>query len=149
MIVVDKEAFAKETEKLIARFKGISLKARTKVGRALQRVGAVVSTEAKKILGENKSVVTNRLRSSITFRLAADESYVEIGTNVGYAPFVEYGWKYEGFSTRYARGRGRVSTYRERKGGPRVDTAFLRPALARKIAWAREEIRKAVKESVE
>ncbi len=43
--------------------------------------------------GHKPAVRTGRLRGSITWRLAADalSPYVDVGTNVFYAPFVELG----------------------------------------------------------
>lgn len=50
-----------------------------------------ISDQAKKNLTQNKSVDTGTLRRSMTFVFYERDSYAEIGTNVMYAPFVEFG----------------------------------------------------------
>lgn len=58
----------------------------------LMRVGLRVQNEARKLC----PVDTGRLRSSIQATPGRDGRgpYVEVGTNVEYAPFVEYGTRY-------------------------------------------------------
>ena len=50
-----------------------------------------ISDQAKKNLTQNKSVDTGTLRRSMTFVFFERDCYAEIGTNVEYAPFVEFG----------------------------------------------------------
>lgn len=50
-----------------------------------------ISDEAKKNLTTNKSVITGTLRRSMTFVFYKKDIYAEIGSNVEYAPFVEFG----------------------------------------------------------
>jgi len=50
-----------------------------------------ISDQAKRNLTVNKSVVTGTLRRSMTFVFYKRDCYAEIGTNVEYAPFVEFG----------------------------------------------------------
>jgi hypothetical protein len=67
----------------------------------LIRRGIRVQNLAKRIASESSpspagrgpGVVTGRLRASVTYRPGADSisPYVDIGTNVSYAPFLEFG----------------------------------------------------------
>lgn len=50
-----------------------------------------ISDMSKKNLTRNKSVDTGTLRRSMTFIFFERDCYAEIGTNVEYAPFVEFG----------------------------------------------------------
>jgi HK97 gp10 family phage protein len=53
----------------------------------MQKVGWMVEAEAKRLC----PVDTGRLRASITNQVNPIDSSVIIGTNVKYAPYVEYG----------------------------------------------------------
>lgn len=75
------------------------------VARALEKIGLVAERYAKGYA----PVDTGRLRNSISHEVAPDEEAVYIGTNVEYAPYQEFG-------TRYQSG-----------------TPFLRPALERHL----------------
>ena len=55
----------------------------------LPAAGAMVQGEAKRNLRANDSVRTGRLRGSIASIVKSDN--VVVGTNVEYAPYVEYG----------------------------------------------------------
>lgn len=62
--------------------------------RAAVRTGAIrIQGAAKRNLTANGSVITGTLRRSITKRIGSDRDgfTADIGTNVEYAPFVEYG----------------------------------------------------------
>lgn len=61
-------------------------------GRSLATKAALVETAAKRLC----PVDTGNLRSSITHVLGVDGQglYADIGTNVEYAPFVEFGTRY-------------------------------------------------------
>lgn len=63
------------------------------VARDLARRAVRVESRAKVLA----PVDTGRLRSSITWRLGADGGglFAEVGTNVEYAPFQEFGTKYQ------------------------------------------------------
>lgn len=50
-----------------------------------------IADQAKKNLTTNKSVVTGTLRRSMTFVFYKKDCYAEIGTNVEYGPYVEFG----------------------------------------------------------
>ena len=54
---------------------------------ALEAIGAAAEDHAK----EKTPVDTGRLRGSITHAVVSKESAVYIGTNVEYAPYIEYG----------------------------------------------------------
>lgn len=62
------------------------------VGRLLAKKAARVETRAKQLC----AVDTGRLRNSIFFTLDKDGRglYADIGTNVSYAPYVEFGTRY-------------------------------------------------------
>lgn len=74
------------------------------VARDLVRRGIRVEAAAKRRAtgappsqpGQGPGVVTGRLRGSITWRLLADAEgpYVDVGTAVFYAPFLELGTRY-------------------------------------------------------
>lgn len=53
----------------------------------------IASNESPSAPGEGPGVITGRLRNSITWRPGVDSvsPYVDIGTNVFYAPFLELG----------------------------------------------------------
>lgn len=57
--------------------------------RGLMAVGETAVTYAKKSITEQKAVDTGRLRNNINYLVRDDEVY--IGTNVEYAPYVEFG----------------------------------------------------------
>lgn len=57
--------------------------------RALMAIGEKAVDYAKRNLTDNGSVDTGRLRNSITYVI--DNGEVYIGTNVEYAPYVEFG----------------------------------------------------------
>jgi HK97 gp10 family phage protein len=67
-------------------FKQIGYEAQTNVEKALVKAGLLVEREAKL----RAPVDEGRLRNSISSRLI-NSSNVEVGTNVYYAKFVEYG----------------------------------------------------------
>ena len=62
---------------------------RNAVERSLMAIGETAVTYAKKSLTEQKAVDTGRLRNNINYLVRDDEVY--IGTNVEYAPYVEFG----------------------------------------------------------
>jgi len=57
--------------------------------KGLEKCGLKAEGYAKKNLTANKSVDTGNLRNSITHKVAGNDAY--IGTNVEYAPYVEFG----------------------------------------------------------
>lgn len=61
------------------------------VARALEKMGLVAERYAK----EYAPVDTGRLRNSITHEASPDEGAVYIGTNVEYAPYQEFGTRYQ------------------------------------------------------
>ena len=91
--------FINNSEKVLAEFK-------QKVNQALSAVGESVEGHAK----DNCPVDTGRLRASIGYNVQNEELFV--GTNVEYAPYVEYGtgiYAEEG-------GRGTPWGYQDEKG---------------------------------
>lgn len=64
------------------------------VKKALEEIGIEAETHAKEIITEKGAVDTGRLRNSITHQIGETDSKepcVYVGTNVSYAPFVEFG----------------------------------------------------------
>lgn len=55
----------------------------------LEAIGFTAESYAKRNIQDNRSVITGRLLNSITHKVEGDAVY--IGTNVEYAPFVEFG----------------------------------------------------------
>lgn len=62
------------------------------VPRALEIIGQVAERYAKGYA----PVDTGRLRNSISHEVAPDENAVYVGTNVEYAPYQEFGTRYQG-----------------------------------------------------
>lgn len=64
------------------------------VKKALEEIGIEAEGHAKDIITEKGAVDTGRLRNSITHQVGETESKepcVYVGTNVEYAPFIEFG----------------------------------------------------------
>lgn len=86
---MDKE-IEKQVQEAIKEFRKFSESATTNAERVLVQGSLKIEADAKK----NAPVKTGRLRSSITHRLRHDENnnaVVDIGTNVFYAIFKEFG----------------------------------------------------------
>ena len=96
--------------------------------RALVKIGATAERYAKELC----PVDTGDLRNSISFQDVPEEEAVYIGTNIEYAPYIEFG------TGIYAEGGGRTTpwAYRDSKTGEWIWThgskprPFLRPAVA-------------------
>ncbi|GAB2539823.1 HK97 gp10 family phage protein [Rufibacter soli] len=80
----------KGMEKAIAQIGKFRLQKLGAIANELDRAALMVESGAKKNLTINKSVKTNRLRSSIV-RQEYGRWNRTVGTNVEYAPFVEFG----------------------------------------------------------
>lgn len=78
-----------EGREMAEQFRRISRNAENEIERALVSAGAKVVRDAK----INCPVNTGRLQNSIAWRLIdeGNKSVVEVGTNVFYAKFIEYG----------------------------------------------------------
>lgn len=103
------------------------------VARALETIGLVAERYAKELA----PVDTGRLRNSISHEV--DDSTVYIGTNVEYAPYLEFG------TGIYAEGGGRATpwSYQDDKGEWHTTSGnqpqpFLRPALDDHISEYRD-----------
>ena len=99
---IDKKKLDAEVKDLQDRFRAYSLKAETRLEKAILQCGLKVERDAKlkfkgkdeeSVKGEPPRVQTGRLRSSITHRTDKDVRgfFVEVGTNVDYAQKVENG----------------------------------------------------------
>lgn len=101
------------------------------VGIALEIIGTKMADYAAMNLERNpRRVDTGRLKNSLTHEVVPDEAMVEVGTNVEYAPYVEYG------TGKFADGGGRQTPwlYQDDKGNFHITSGmkpnhFLRDAL--------------------
>lgn len=101
------------------------------VGIALEIIGTKMADYAAMNLERNpRRVDTGRLKNSLTHEVVPDEAMVEVGTNVEYAPYVEYG------TGKYADGGGRQTPwlFQDSKGEFHITSGmkpnhFLRDAL--------------------
>ena len=93
------------------------------VERGLEKIGLQAERHAKENITKNGTVDTGLLRNSVSHTVDTSEKAVYIGTNVEYAPYVEYGHKQE--VGRY------VPAIGKRLKNPHVPAKpFLRPAAA-------------------
>lgn len=112
----------------------------------LQRASIRVETEAK----ENAPVDDGTLRASITHEIDPAALVAEVGTNVEYAPYVEFG---TGIFAANGDGRKTPWTYQDAEG-KWITTAgqhpqpFLVPALERNIEKIKADIANAMKEGI-
>lgn len=116
---------------------------RNAVERGLMAIGETAVTYAKKSLTEQKAVDTGRLRNSINYLVRDDEVY--IGTNVEYAPYVEFG------TGKYAEG-GRPTpwAYQDDEGNWHWTAGYpARPYIAPAAKDHTQEYRDLLKESLE
>jgi HK97 gp10 family phage protein len=103
------------------------------LNRALTAVGIFVEGEAVENITNNRNVDTGRLRASINYQVKrdAEKGVCQIGTNVEYGFFIEYG---TGIYAESGLGRKTPWSY-QRSDGRWITTAgftpspFLRPAL--------------------
>lgn len=61
------------------------------VARALEELGLRAEEFSKIIITRKKAVDTGRLRNSITHQISPENKTMVLGTNVNYAPYVEFG----------------------------------------------------------
>lgn len=101
------------------------------IKKTLESIGLYVTGEAKK----RSPIDTGNLRGSITHETDMQEEKVRIGTNVEYAPYMEFG---TGIYAENGKGRKTSWTYRNRQGQVVVTNGskaqpFLRPAIEENI----------------
>lgn len=104
-----------------------ALKAQAK--KALMACGLTAEGYAKLEITNKKAVDTGNLRNSITHKVVGDDT-VYVGTNVHYAPYVEYGW-------------GRGSTI---GGNQRLEGYPARPYLKPAVEDNRSEYEKIIED---
>ena len=68
----------------------VTNEAEAAIGRALEMIGLQGERHAKEALTQQGAVDTGRLRNSVTHQVISEDS-VAIGTNVEYAPYIEFG----------------------------------------------------------
>jgi len=86
-------------KKLIAKFKRLKLSVKAGIKDAVNDSALNIMTDAKKRLRDWPAIDTGRLRSSIRPEFFNMGMAAEIGTNVAYAAFVEFGTGRKGSST--------------------------------------------------
>ena len=112
---------------------------------ALGAVGTQAQAHATANITANGTVDTDRLRSSIVFEVEGDT--VAIGTNVNYAPYIEFG---TGIYAEQGGGRQTPWVYQNSRG-EWVTTRgahphpFLRPAIEENIEEYRQILEKILK----
>jgi HK97 gp10 family phage protein len=76
-------------DELAEEFRQLGIEISTQAEKGMQKIGNIIATQAKLLA----PVKTGRLRRSIASRVEreGDDIKVVIGTNLEYAPFVEYG----------------------------------------------------------
>lgn len=112
----------KNVDKLVAKLDNLS---RLQLEQALNKACLIVENEAKKLC----PVDTGQLRSSITHEVVENEG--RVGTNVEYAPYVEYG---TGLFAANGDGRQERWSYQDDEGNwhstiGQHPQPFLHPAL--------------------
>ena len=112
----------KNVDKLVAKLDNLS---KVQLEQALNKACLIVENEAKKLC----PVDTGQLRGSITHEVAEKEG--RVGTNVEYAPYVEYG---TGLFTTKGDGRQERWSYQDGEGNwhstiGQHPQPFLHPAL--------------------
>ena len=119
----------------------------TQVTRALETCGLLAEGYAQVRLTEQKAVDTGNLRNSITHKVVVNnnEHSVYVGTNVEYAPYVEYGTgKY------YDGGRKTPWFYQDDNGNwHKTEGMKARPYLRPAISDHQKEYEKIIKEELE
>ena len=95
---------------------------REAISTALTSVGVQAQARATQIITDNESIDTGNLRNSITFAIGIKGDELYVGTNVEYAPYVEFGHKQQ--KGRYVPAIGKRLVAGEVPAKP-----FLRPAI--------------------
>lgn len=127
-------------EKLWRKVERMEFRSASSLEKTLAKAGLKVSGDAKKNLTTNKSVDTGLLRASIHISKlpsAGGKVGVAVGTNVEYAPYVEFGTGQRGASSNT---NSEVAVSFDQKTVGQVAKPFLWPALRTN--------RKAIKEFV-
>lgn len=113
------------------------------IAAALIELGETAEGYAKLKITENGNVDTGRLRNSIAHRVDMGAKCVYIGSNVEYAPYIEFG------TGLYAEGGGRQTPwiYTNRKGETVLTHGsyphpFLRPAISEHVNEYNDIIKK-------
>ncbi len=89
--MIDTVSFEASLENALKAFREFSIEASSEVEKALTTAAIKVEGDAKRNISSH--VDTGRLMGSITHRLVKDggQTFAEIGTNVEYAKYVEFG----------------------------------------------------------
>lgn len=112
--------------------------------KALTEAGMIVQASAVRNITRNGNVDTGRLRDSIDYDLALKDEQIicVVGTNVGYAPWIEYGEK---SMAKFDSSSGRSS--HGHVGRP--PAPFLRPAFDENVKKIQNMMAKTLKEAVD
>ena len=110
--------------KVESKLDEINQQADQQIIKALKTIGLKAESYAKKSLTEQHAVDTGRLRNSVTHDVDTEEMAVYVGTNVEYAPYIEFG------------------TYGGKRMKPRP---YIRPSIENHMDEYRQIIEKALK----
>lgn len=122
---------------------------RKQVEKALEECGLVAEGYAQVELTEKKAVDTGNLRNSITHKVIVDGKVRRcyIGTNVEYAPYIEFG---TGAYAEKGDGRRTSWTYKDGKGKwHRTNGMAPRPYLRPAVAYHIKEYEQIIKDNLE
>lgn len=117
----------------------------TRLLRALEAIGLVVEGHAQVNLTRQHAVDTGNLRNSITHKVLTDEKKVIIGTDVEYAPYIEFG---TGIYT--SGGRQTPWAYRDTEGDFYLTRGMrARPFLKPAVTEHKEEYKRILRENTQ
>ena len=79
------------TKELKVDLRKLTKKVTREIREATAETARKITNQSKRNLTDNRSVVTGRLRRSMSFVLYPIDIYADIGTNVFYGKYVEFG----------------------------------------------------------
>ena len=149
--MIDVKDFQKQIDDAIKEFQKASVKAETALEKQLIESAILVENDAKAYASGN--VDTGLLVNSITHRFKREDGQIvaEVGTNVFYAPYIEYG---TGIYALNGQGRRGGWSYQDAKGNWHFTMGgrpypFMTPALEQIRSRIDNDIAMAVKGALE
>lgn len=116
-----------------------------RLSRALEAIGLVAEGHAQVNLTRQHAVDTGNLRNSITHKVLTDEKKVIIGTDVEYAPYIEFG---TGIYT--SGGRQTPWAYQDAEGDFYLTRGMrARPFLKPAVTEHKEEYKRILRENTQ
>lgn len=92
MAAINSDDVNAQIEAAVKKFKEYAVDVNNAVAQAIQWAALKVEGDAKRGITDLGAVDTGRLRGSITHRMI-DKTSAEVGTNVEYGPYIEFGTK--------------------------------------------------------